>query len=103
MKTRSYCLLLGLWMVAGANHVAAQGTAFTYQGQLDDGGSPANGVYDLEFSLYDALSGGNPSGSVTNSAMKVTDHAPAQGAILGKAMTGLSEDRGLVLVLVTLQ
>jgi hypothetical protein len=35
--------------------------------------------------------------------MKVTDHVRAQGAILGKAMTGLSEDRGLVLVLVTLQ
>jgi hypothetical protein len=36
-------------------------------------------------------------------AMKVSDHARAQGAILGKAMTGLKEGRGLVLVLVTLQ
>jgi hypothetical protein len=36
-------------------------------------------------------------------AMKVTDHARAQGAILGKAMTGLSEGKGMVLVLVTLQ
>ncbi|HEY5912430.1 MAG TPA: hypothetical protein VJA21_17650 [Verrucomicrobiae bacterium] len=36
-------------------------------------------------------------------AMKVTDHARAQGAILGKAMTGLKEATGLVLVLVTLQ
>jgi hypothetical protein len=36
-------------------------------------------------------------------AMKVTDHARAQGAILGKAMTGLSERKGMVLVLVTLQ
>jgi hypothetical protein len=36
-------------------------------------------------------------------AMKVTDHAKAQGAILGKAMTGLSEGKGMVLVLVTLQ
>jgi hypothetical protein len=36
-------------------------------------------------------------------AMKVTDYSRAQGAILGKAMTSLSEDRGLVLVLVTLQ
>jgi hypothetical protein len=35
--------------------------------------------------------------------MKVTDHAKAQGAILGKAMTGLSDGRGMVLVLVTLQ
>jgi hypothetical protein len=36
-------------------------------------------------------------------AMKVSDHARAQGAILGKAMTGLTDGRGLVLVLVTLQ
>jgi len=35
--------------------------------------------------------------------MKVGDHARAQGAILGKAMTGLTDGRGLVLVLVTLQ
>jgi hypothetical protein len=36
-------------------------------------------------------------------AMKVTDLAAAQGAILGKAMTALDEGTGLVLVLVTLQ
>ncbi len=36
-------------------------------------------------------------------AMKVTDHVRAQGAILGKAMTGLDQGKGMVLVLVTLQ
>ncbi len=36
-------------------------------------------------------------------AMKVTDHAKSQGAILGKAMSSLSEGTGMVLVLVTLQ
>ena len=36
-------------------------------------------------------------------AMKVTDHTRGQGAILGKAMTGLSKGKGMVLVLVTLQ
>ncbi len=36
-------------------------------------------------------------------AMKVTDYAKAQGAILGKAMSSLEEGKGLVLVLVTLQ
>jgi hypothetical protein len=35
--------------------------------------------------------------------MKVTDHVRAQGAIIGKAMTGLSSGAGMVLVLVTLQ
>ena len=36
-------------------------------------------------------------------AMKVTDHAKAQGAIIGKAMTSLVKGQGLVLVLVSLQ
>jgi hypothetical protein len=41
--------------------------------------------------------------STPGHAMKVTNHAKAQGAILGKAMTGLKNGRGAVLVLVTLQ
>jgi hypothetical protein len=36
-------------------------------------------------------------------AMKVTDFPRAQGAVIGKAMTGLAAGRGLVLVLVSLQ
>ncbi|HTY87650.1 MAG TPA: hypothetical protein VMB80_09320 [Candidatus Acidoferrum sp.] len=31
----------------------AQGTAFLYQGRLNDGTSPANGSYDLTFTLYE--------------------------------------------------
>ena len=27
--------------------------AFTYQGRLNDGGQPANGLYDLAFTLHD--------------------------------------------------
>jgi hypothetical protein len=34
----------------------AQGTAFTYQGRLNDGGNPANGNYDLRLAIYDAAS-----------------------------------------------
>ena len=41
--------------------------------------------------------------STPGHAMKVTDPARAQGAILGKAMTPLNDGRGLVLVLVSLQ
>jgi hypothetical protein len=42
--------------------------------------------------------------SVPGHAMKVTDHDRANGAILGKAMTGLEAgEKGLVLVLVALQ
>jgi hypothetical protein len=41
--------------------------------------------------------------SLPGRAMKVTDHAKSQGAILGKAMTALDHGQGMVLVLVTLQ
>ncbi len=41
--------------------------------------------------------------SIPGHAMKVTDHSHANGAILGKAMTGLEEETGLILVLVSLQ
>jgi hypothetical protein len=49
------------WVPLGAQ--TPVGTAFTYQGRLTDGGSPANGTYDLQFTLYDAADGGNPVGS----------------------------------------
>src|SRR5262245_58909269 len=39
------------------------GTAFTYLGRLTDGGVPANGLYDLEFGLFDAGIGGTQVGS----------------------------------------
>lgn len=39
------------------------GTAFTYQGRLTLGGSPANGAYDFEFRLFDAATAGNQVGS----------------------------------------
>src|SRR6266542_3901425 len=48
-----------LALLAGINQAAAQGTtAFTYQGQLRDGGTNANGTYSMTFKLYDAVSGG---------------------------------------------
>jgi len=35
------------------------GTAFTYQGHLYDANYPANDIYDFQFKLYDALTGGS--------------------------------------------
>ncbi len=52
----------------------AQGTAFTYQGQLQNNGSPASGTYDLTFSLFtNSTSGTAVAGPVTNSAIAVTN------------------------------
>jgi hypothetical protein len=55
--------------------LSAQGTAFTYQGQLNDTGSPANGSYDLTFALYNSSNPAftNVAGPVTNSAVAVTN------------------------------
>ena len=67
-------LFLALAALAGVNDVAAQGTAFTYQGQLSDGIAPANGNYDLRFSLYPVSSGGTLAyGYLTNAATPVTN------------------------------
>jgi len=50
------------------------GTAFTYQGRLDDGGSPANGTYDFQFTLYNAdVSGSRVGSTVTKSSVRVND------------------------------
>jgi len=45
--------------------VSAQTTEFSYQGSLRDGASNANGNYDFEFNLFDAVVGGNQLG-ITN-------------------------------------
>src|SRR5260221_3688936 len=52
----------------------AQGTAFTYQGRLNDGANPANGLYDLRFTLFNTGSNGVAIvGPVTNSATAVSN------------------------------
>src|SRR5580693_5751720 len=58
-----------------ADSLRAQGTAFTYQGQLNDGGSPASGSFDFNFALYSStnLPGTILAGPITNSAVVVTN------------------------------
>jgi hypothetical protein len=72
MKTVLPVVIVVLSLFTG--RVAAQGTAFTYQGQLKYGGTPANGLYDFNFSLYDALVNGNQKGpNITPTAVPVTN------------------------------
>src|SRR5438132_5153828 len=52
-----------LAFVLAATGAFAQGSGFTYQGRLTDGGTAANGNYDLQFGLFDSLSGGAQVGS----------------------------------------
>jgi hypothetical protein len=76
--------LVVLLMLAGVASVAAQpdlspsqdvfGSAFTYQGYIEDGGAPANGVYNLQFSLWDALAAGAQVGTTqTKTGVTVSD------------------------------
>jgi hypothetical protein len=77
MKNRIPNLLLALAMLATCNlqpaTARAQGTAFTYQGRLNDGGSPAGGIYDLRFAIYDATTNGNVYGVLTNATTGITN------------------------------
>ena len=47
----------------GTSTAFAQTSSFTYQGRLTDGGTAANGNYDLQFALWTSLAGGVQIGS----------------------------------------
>lgn len=49
------------------------GSGFTYQGELIDNGTPANGDYDIQIDLYLNLTGGSPISSLTFSPITVTN------------------------------
>ncbi len=75
MKARriSYLLLILSCLLIGTDLTHAQGTAFTYQGQLMATGSPANGYYDLHFNLYATNSGGTPLGTASATGTQVAN------------------------------
>ena len=65
-KTKLNLAIVLIAMVLGLNAVvqaAPMGTAFTYQGFLYDANSPADDIYDFEFTLYDANDAGSQVGS----------------------------------------
>jgi len=67
-------LLLLFTFISQFSNAHAQGTAFTYQGRLNSSGSPANGSYDLAFTLFATnTSGVAVAGPVTNIAVAVTN------------------------------
>ena len=60
--------------LAQVQYCAAQGTAFTYQGQLLAAGVGANGSFDFQFAAWSSLAGGSPlAGPVTNPAVAVNN------------------------------
>jgi len=53
-----YFCLSALLILVCVGAAMAQTTSFTYQGRLTDGGTPANGTYEIQFTLWDAVTGG---------------------------------------------
>jgi len=93
-------------IVSGANGIRP-GISMVQEDKLEAGENVAlsGRVYVQADSVYGAIKPGDllTTSDTPGHAMKVTEHAKAQGAILGKAMSGLKEGKGMVLVLVTLQ
>lgn len=58
--TRDLFVLCAAVVLGPASLTHAQISAFTYQGELLDQTNPANGLYDMQFSLYDVATGGSP-------------------------------------------
>ncbi|MBI5865397.1 MAG: hypothetical protein HZB38_12995 [Planctomycetes bacterium] len=74
ISTSQFTLAFLMFCAASAGAQTSLGTAFTYQGRLKDGGSPASGLHDLRFRLYDAAAGGTQiSSSVCVNDVSVTD------------------------------
>jgi hypothetical protein len=78
METRRVLLNVAILVIAtclaGVSYAEPMGTAFTYQGSLTDANSPAEGLYDFEFELFDQDAGGNQYGNtVTKDEVDVID------------------------------
>lgn len=93
-------------IVSGANGVNP-GLTLQQQGALDGGQHVAlsGRVYALADATHGAIKPGDllTTSDTPGHAMKAADRDRAQGAVIGKAMTGLKQGQGLVLVLVSLQ
>ncbi|MFQ5666133.1 MAG: hypothetical protein ACE5I7_06830, partial [Candidatus Binatia bacterium] len=79
MDARNVCRCTVAVALVGAvasvgSRVQALDTAFTYQGDLQESGSPADGTCDFEFRLFDALTNGTQIGSTQqDNNQSVTD------------------------------
>ncbi len=81
MKTKAHIRLLTLLVLTLAFglqpsawlRAAPFGTAFTYQGRLNDGGNPAGGLYDLRFRVWDSELNGTPASTTLTYTVPITN------------------------------
>src|SRR5580765_6968039 len=67
MNMKNLILIYALILLITTAGIAQNYGGFNFQGRLNDGTNPANGSYDLQFKLYDAVSGGNQIGPLVSS------------------------------------
>ncbi len=78
MKTRNDLLCVFIAMTISICSMmlfaAPMGTAFTYQGRLMDNDTPAEGIYEMEFKLFDSIADPNQLGfTISFRSLEVTD------------------------------
>jgi hypothetical protein len=83
-------LLLMFALMAVTESLLSQGTAFTYQGQLQNNGSPASGNYDFTFALFNnnGTNTGQVGNVLTNSDVGVTNGLFTVALDFGPVFTG---------------
>ncbi len=72
MKTPVRLLLLLSGCLVGNLNLQGQGTAFTYQGRLDESGQPSNGLYDFRAQVYNRATPGEPGDALVSSTLTFT-------------------------------
>ena len=89
--TVGFLAVLPLLLAGEAPAGTSLGTAFTYQGRVLENGLPANGAYDLRFTLYDSQTGG----AVVGGPLTLPGVAVAQGLFTVPLDFGSASFQGL--------
>jgi hypothetical protein len=86
-----------VWLALGTSppapaHSAPLGAEFTYQGRLDQNGTPMTGTATLRFSLWDAAgSGSPPSGGTQVGASQTLSNVPVDGGLFTVQLNGANQ------------
>lgn len=78
MKIQRFAVRLAFSTILGAFSIFntfGQTSAFSYQGKLTDAGAPANGTYIMQFSLWNAATGGTSVGTLSDLSVNARDGA----------------------------
>ena len=74
VRTKAVVILLLLGLPAHFTRAVSLGTAISYQGRLSSGANAADGLYDLQFTLYDSLTEGIAlAGPLTNADLTINN------------------------------